>query len=34
VDAAAIMAMPDEAYHVDGEVGLADMIVQRRLSDD
>lgn len=34
VDAAAILAMPDEAYYVDGEIGLADLIVQRRLSDD
>lgn len=32
-DAAAIMALPGEAYYIDGEVGLADLIVQRRLND-
>ena len=32
-DAAAIMMMPDDAYYIDGEVGLADLIVQRRLND-
>ncbi len=31
-DAAAIQALPDDAFYVDGEVGLADLIVQRRLS--
>ena len=31
-DAAAILAMPDDAYYVDGEVGLADLIIQRRVS--
>lgn len=31
-DAAAILALPDDAYYVDGEVGLADLIVQRRIS--
>ena len=31
-DAAAILALPDDAYYIDGEVGLADLIVQRRLS--
>ncbi len=25
--------LPDDAYYVDGEVGLADLIVQRRLND-
>ncbi|MGH8178857.1 MAG: DUF3187 family protein [Steroidobacter sp.] len=32
-DAAAILALPDDAYLVDGEVGLADLIVQRRMSE-
>lgn len=32
-DAAAILALPGDAYYVDGEVGLADLIVQRRLSE-
>lgn len=32
-DAEAIMALPGDAYYIDGEVGLADLIVQRRLSD-
>ena len=32
-DAAAILDLPDDAYYVDGEVGLADLIVQRRLND-
>jgi len=32
-DAAAILAMPGDAYYVDGEVGLADLIVQRRLNE-
>lgn len=32
-DAAAILALPGDAYYVDGEVGLADLIVQRRVSD-
>ena len=32
-DAAAILALPGDAYYVDGEVGLADLIVQHRLSD-
>jgi hypothetical protein len=32
-DAAAILALPGEAYLVDGEVGLADLIVQRRTSE-
>ncbi len=32
-DAAAIMALPGDAYYIDGEVGLADLIVQRRLND-
>jgi hypothetical protein len=31
-DAAAILALPDDAYYVDGEVGLADLVVERRLS--
>jgi hypothetical protein len=31
-DAAAILAFPDDAYYVDGEVGLADLILQRRLN--
>jgi hypothetical protein len=32
-DAAGILALPGDAYYVDGEFGLADLIVQRRLSD-
>jgi len=32
-DSAAILALPDDAYYIDGEVGLADLIVQRRISD-
>jgi hypothetical protein len=32
-DADAILALPDDAYYVDGEVGLADLIVQRRLNE-
>jgi Protein of unknown function (DUF3187) len=32
-DAAAILALPGDAYYVDGEVGLADMIVQRRVNE-
>jgi hypothetical protein len=31
-DAAAIQALPGDAFYVDGEVGLADLIIQRRLS--
>jgi hypothetical protein len=31
-DAQAIMALPGDAYYIDGEVGLADLIVQRRMS--
>lgn len=31
-DAAAILALPGDAYYVDGEVGLYDLIVQRRLN--
>lgn len=31
-DAAAIVDLPGDAYYVDGEVGLADLIIQRRLS--
>jgi hypothetical protein len=31
-DAAAIQALPGDAFYVDAEVGLADLIVQRRLS--
>lgn len=31
-DAEAILALPGDAYYVDGEVGLADLIVQRRVS--
>jgi len=33
VDAAAIQALPGDAFYVDAEVGLADLIVQRRLSE-
>lgn len=32
-DVAAVMALPGDAYYIDGEVGLADLIVQRRLSE-
>jgi hypothetical protein len=32
-DATAILNLPDEAYYVDAEVGLADLIVQRRLNE-
>ncbi len=32
-DAAAILALPGDAYYVDGEFGLADLIVQRRLNE-
>lgn len=32
-DAAAIMMLPGDAYYIDGEVALADLIVQRRLSE-
>jgi hypothetical protein len=32
-DAAAILALPGDAYYVDGEFGLADLIVQRRMND-
>lgn len=32
VDAAAIIALPDDAYYIDGEVGLADLILQRRMN--
>jgi hypothetical protein len=32
-DAAAIQALPGDAYYVDAEVGLADLVVQRRLSE-
>src|ERR1043165_6412141 len=31
-DAAAIQALPGDAFYVDGDVGLADLILQRRLS--
>jgi hypothetical protein len=31
-DAAAILALPDDAYFVDAEIGLADLIVQHRVS--
>jgi len=31
-DAAAILALPGDAYYVDGEVGLYDLIVQRRIN--
>lgn len=31
-DAQAILALPGDAYYMDGEVGLADLIVQRRVS--
>jgi hypothetical protein len=32
-DVAAIAALPGDAYYVDGEVGFADLIVQRRIND-
>lgn len=32
-DAAAILALPDDAYYIDGEVGLVDLIVQRRVNE-
>lgn len=32
-DAEAILALPGDAYYIDGEVGLADLIVQRRLNE-
>lgn len=32
-DAQAILDLPGEAYYIDGEVGLADLVVQRRLSE-
>jgi hypothetical protein len=32
-DASAILGLPGDAYYFDGEVGLVDLIVQRRLSD-
>lgn len=32
-DAAAILSLPGDAYYVDGEVGFADLIVQRRLNE-
>jgi hypothetical protein len=32
-DAAAILGFPGDAYYVDGEVGLADLILQRRIND-
>jgi hypothetical protein len=32
-DAAAIQALPGDAFYVDGEVGLADLILQRRLNE-
>jgi hypothetical protein len=32
-DAAAIQALPGDGFYVDAEVGLADLIVQRRLSE-
>jgi hypothetical protein len=32
-DAAAILALPGDAYYVDGEIGYADLIVQRRIND-
>lgn len=31
-DVAAIMALPGDAYYVDGEIGLYDLIVQRKLT--
>lgn len=32
-DAAGILALPGDAYYVDGEIGFADLIVQRRVND-
>lgn len=32
-DAAAILALPGDAYYMDGEIGLADLIVQHRVSE-
>src|SRR5437868_3515801 len=32
-DAAAIVALPGDAYYVDGEIGLYDLIVQRRINE-
>ena len=32
-DVAAILALPGDAYYVDAEVGLADLIVQRRMNE-
>lgn len=32
-DAAAILALPGDAYYIDGEVGLVDLIVQRRIDE-
>ncbi|HEY8539386.1 MAG TPA: DUF3187 family protein [Steroidobacteraceae bacterium] len=32
-DAAALLALPGDAYYVDGEVGYADLIVQHRIND-
>lgn len=32
-DANALLALPGDAYYVDGEFGLADLIVQRRMSE-
>lgn len=32
-DVAQIMSFSDDAYYIDGEVGLADLIVQRRVND-
>lgn len=31
-DAEAMLALPSDAFYIDGEVGLADLIVQRRLN--
>src|SRR5688500_11691066 len=32
-DAAAILSLPGDAYYVDGEIGLADLILQRRINE-
>jgi hypothetical protein len=32
-DAATILAFPDDAYYFDGEIGLADLVLQRRLNE-
>ncbi len=32
-DAAAILSMPGDAYYFDGEIGYADLIVQRRMNE-